>query len=642
MQSNTYGKQQFELTQTFCLGDAEIEMCQEKISSKWIKLLIAIIVCFLLNSQAIAAIELIDKVGIFEDQANSHDLESAQQQLFAPSKKNISLGYSASTFWLRLRILPASDGGVVVLSLTSRMLDEVDLFVPVFEKSSLQTDKKKSEEHVIYKKSKEVSPNKFEIYPPKDGAYYFLRLASNGTISSRVLAQPLNQAMRAFFVNDAQNISYLLILVSILLWALYSFITSRKSLFGWFIPMQIAWILHNLLSIGYIGLLFPNADKSNLCTIFRCLVVTLSILVSLFHRSVLIRFDPARYLIRLLDLHIIFSAAIAFFYFTTGSNFALRLNAINIAVTPIIFVMIAASAKNDVPPGILSIKIIYSALFVLSMLWVLQLLGLEISNIPTINGPAAYGLFVSAIVFFIQIKYAKSISLEAEKASRDLDRLQQAENLTREANKTLFHFLSMLSHETKNALSVINMTIATSQISENHRGRITTSGFNLNRVIERCSQALHLEEINKRINLQVCSLSQVLERLCNGNVMKDRINLVVPKFLSLSADPVLLDIIFGNLIENAIKYSPPESPVNINVTTDGAVVVVIFENFEGTSGTPDPEQVFKRYYRHKNAHGQPGSGLGLYIVRELVNAHKGQIYYNRTEVGIQFRVTLPC
>lgn len=87
MQSNTYGKQQFELTQTFCLGDAEIEMCQEKISSKWIKLLIAIIVCFLLNSQAIAAIELIDKVGIFEDQANSHDLESAQQQLFAPSKK---------------------------------------------------------------------------------------------------------------------------------------------------------------------------------------------------------------------------------------------------------------------------------------------------------------------------------------------------------------------------------------------------------------------------------------------------------------------------------------------------------------------------------------------------------------------------
>ena len=82
--------------------------------------------------------------------------------------------------------------------------------------------------------------------------------------------------------------------------------------------------------------------------------------------------------------------------------------------------------------------------------------------------------------------------------------------------------------------------------------------------------------------------------------------------------------------------------MNINVTTDGAVVVVIFENFEGTSGTPDPEQVFKRYYRHKNAHGQPGSGLGLYIVRELVNAHKGQIYYNRTEVGIQFRVTLPC
>lgn len=617
-------------------------MCQKIFPVNSLKTIIAIIVCFFLNSQTIAASELIESVSIFEDQSSSLDLQAVQQQLFIPIEHEINFGYSTSVLWLRLQILPASDGSVVVLSLTSRMLNKVDLFVPVLETSGIPTDGKENQKYAVYEKSNEEYTNIFEITPPKGGATYFLRLTSNGSISISLSAKPFNQAMQFLILRNAQNLFYLFFMCSLLAWSFLKFLQLRQSVFGFYIPMQTAWIFHNLISFGYLRLLFSNIDQSTLIEIFRYLVFLLSILVDLFHRSVLTFFNPAYNLIRLLDLHIIFSVVIAVFYVFTKSSMALQINAVNIAISPIIFFIIAASARKEGLLGIFSIKIFYATHFILSMLWVLQLFGVESYNQVIIDGPVIYGFFVGVMLFFIQLRHVKGLFLAAEKASRDLEEAKQAEASTRATKETLFKFLNMLSHETKNALSVINMTISTSQISDTHRERIANSSSNLNRVIERCNQALHLEEIGKRINIQICSLKQILERHCNNNAMKDRINLTVPKDLRIRADPVLLDVIFVNLLENALKYSPLGSPVSIKVTTDDHVIVIKFENFEGASGAPDPERVFERHYRHQNVHGQPGSGLGLYIVREMINAHNGRICYHRTEVGIQFRITLPC
>lgn len=617
-------------------------MCKKKFPSKNFKGIIYFIVCFFLSSPAIAATELIEEVSIFEDQSRSLDLQTAKQQRFTPTNQDISLGYRNSAFWLRLQILPAPDGGAVLLSVRSQILDDVEFFIPALKNSTLQLEKIENKEYAAYKKSLQVSPNMFQINPPEGGEYYFLRLSSNGSISAVLSAQPLGQSIRSLIIRNSQHLSYLFLLFSMLAWSFFKLLKSKNSLFGWFIPMQIAWIFHNLISIGYLQLLLPNVDNSTFTEIFRYLVVILCILVDIFHRAILIRFNPAHNLIRMLDLHILFATGIAIFYVFTGSNMALILNAFNIAFSPLIFLIIVSSAKKESPPGLLALKRIYSALLILSTLWVLQLFGAELYGITNIDGPVIYGLFVSALLFFIQTKYSRGMSLAAEKAMEELARLKENKHLAQKTNETLFQFLNMLSHETKNALSVINMTISTSQISDTHRERIANSSANLNRVIERCNQALHLEEIDKRINTQICNLKQILDRHCNNNAMKGRIIFSAPKDLSIRADPVLLDVIFGNLLENALKYSPPGSPVNINVSTDGHVIVVLYENFEGDSGAPDPERVFERHYRHQNVHGQPGSGLGLYIVREMVNAHNGQIHYHRTEVGIQFRITLPC
>ena len=100
-------------------------MCKKSLPPKNLKGIIFFIACFFLSSPATAATELIEAVSIFEDQTSSLDLKAAKQGLFTPTKQDINLGYSTSTFWLRLRILPAPDGGAVLLSLTSQMLDDV-------------------------------------------------------------------------------------------------------------------------------------------------------------------------------------------------------------------------------------------------------------------------------------------------------------------------------------------------------------------------------------------------------------------------------------------------------------------------------------------------------------------------------------
>jgi len=110
----------------------------------------------------------------------------------------------------------------------------------------------------------------------------------------------------------------------------------------------------------------------------------------------------------------------------------------------------------------------------------------------------------------------------------------------------------------------------------------------------------------------------------------------------VQADPVLLDVVFGNLLENALKYAPPESKICLNLASEDGGHSIMFENAQGPAGMPDPERVFEKYYRGDFARAEIGSGLGLYIVRGLVNLMGGRVDYMPTGNHIRFKVWFPC
>ena len=107
-------------------------------------------------------------------------------------------------------------------------------------------------------------------------------------------------------------------------------------------------------------------------------------------------------------------------------------------------------------------------------------------------------------------------------------------------------------------------------------------------------------------------------------------------------DKVRIEQVITNLLSNAIKYSPGGGPVTVQLTCeDGAAVVTVTD--AGVGIAPDDQQrLFEPFTRLQNVGSAPGSGLGLYVVRRIVDAHGGIIEVDsEPRHGTCFRVRLP-
>jgi two-component system sensor histidine kinase CiaH len=94
--------------------------------------------------------------------------------------------------------------------------------------------------------------------------------------------------------------------------------------------------------------------------------------------------------------------------------------------------------------------------------------------------------------------------------------------------------------------------------------------------------------------------------------------------LFVMGDPLLMQILINNLIENAVKYSPPESPISVELSKEGSEGVLEVKD-EG-SGIPRKEhkRIFQKFYRmgNENTRTAQGTGLGLYLCRKITQDHK--------------------
>jgi two-component system sensor histidine kinase MprB len=108
--------------------------------------------------------------------------------------------------------------------------------------------------------------------------------------------------------------------------------------------------------------------------------------------------------------------------------------------------------------------------------------------------------------------------------------------------------------------------------------------------------------------------------------------------VQVRVDPVLVERAVGNLLDNAVKYSPPGAPIEVSVR-DGEVVVA--DHGPGIA-EEDLPRIFDRFYRAAGARSKPGAGLGLAIVREAAEAHGGRATAESSASGARFRLTLPA
>jgi signal transduction histidine kinase len=176
---------------------------------------------------------------------------------------------------------------------------------------------------------------------------------------------------------------------------------------------------------------------------------------------------------------------------------------------------------------------------------------------------------------------------------------------------------------------------------------ILRSASRMNMMIEDLVDAARSESHQLRLSLRPVDvgayLSELLER-CAPVLDGPRVRLALDRAESVvvRADPGRLDRIVLNLLQNALKYSPPDSVVELGAHEAGGRVSIRVAD-HGPGIPPDElPHVFDRFYRGKRSTAG-GLGLGLYSVRLLVEAHHGTV---RAEPGARggttFLVTLPA
>jgi signal transduction histidine kinase len=119
-----------------------------------------------------------------------------------------------------------------------------------------------------------------------------------------------------------------------------------------------------------------------------------------------------------------------------------------------------------------------------------------------------------------------------------------------------------------------------------------------------------------------------------------------PEYIIATVDPRRIEQVVSNLISNAIKYSPEGGNVEITVCTDEKTDTALLSVRDHGIGIPAHEhgRIFSRFMRADNAHAHNigGTGLGLYLCRELVERHDGRIWFESVEgQGSTFYVSLP-
>jgi two-component system OmpR family sensor kinase len=140
-------------------------------------------------------------------------------------------------------------------------------------------------------------------------------------------------------------------------------------------------------------------------------------------------------------------------------------------------------------------------------------------------------------------------------------------------------------------------------------------------------------DLNRVAGKVLSDISSIAEQ--SGMIVK----YIPGKRVSLEGNEAGLEVMLSSLLDNAVKYSPPDTEIRVNIIGSGDRIILTIED-EGP-GIPLEERknVFQRFYRYQGQRAM-GSGLGLSIVKEVVDFHHGEIFLSEGSNGRGLKVSV--
>jgi two-component system, OmpR family, sensor kinase len=233
------------------------------------------------------------------------------------------------------------------------------------------------------------------------------------------------------------------------------------------------------------------------------------------------------------------------------------------------------------------------------------------------------------------------------------------EKLTAERHLTQMqrNFVSMASHEFRTPLTIIDghaqrlirtgYRLRTDEINA-RAGKVRAAVLRMTHLIDNLLNSSRLIEGGAALYFhpQEFDLRELMHEICQLHHEIAPGYQIVERYgasrLPMVGDPKLLSQVFNNLLSNAIKYSPGDSVITVSAAIEAGRAIVSVEDTGLGIPTGDVDRLFERYYRGSNVSGIVGTGVGLNLVKMVVDLHGGDIVVESAEgKGSKFTVRLP-
>ncbi|MGA2535989.1 MAG: ATP-binding protein [Terracidiphilus sp.] len=271
-----------------------------------------------------------------------------------------------------------------------------------------------------------------------------------------------------------------------------------------------------------------------------------------------------------------------------------------------------------------------------------------------VAGPGPVGaLVVRGKLSPLIVDALASLAAIAIDRHQSFDKEERAENASK-TEQLRAAVMDALAHELKTPLTAVQMAssglLELGGLSISQRDLVALINEEAIRLNELCTRLLltaKLEAAEVGLHTDEVNISELISEVVANQVnraARERVHVIAEDpDLTVAVDRALLAMILGQYIDNAQKYSTPETPIDVGVRKSHTEVIVSVHNLGSTIRIEDRERVFDRFYRSTDTKDSvPGTGIGLSVVRKAAQAHHGHVWVISDErEGTTFFLSLP-
>lgn len=570
-------------------------------------------------------------------------LDKANWETFTGWK---SWGFGLEPVWLRITVPAAlrSDELPQVLVVRPPYLDRVTFYDPttgvVRHAGDFLPAREDALGSVVFT---------FEVSPQTKARDVLLRLESSSTRLVYLEMLPMAEAKRFTRWVEWVTGSFLMVSLFIWVWSVMEWLISRDRVTAIFAVQQLMVTLWGFFHLGFarvtLGDWFPEGVLSQTTSTLAAFMVGT---IFYFFAALLIEYSSPAWMLRVMRSSLWVLIGLAVFGILGPTHLALMgLNAVATFLLGWLVLTVLVSPKGQPQPPIPKAVILAYVFFyaLVNAIPTMTNLGLiqesRVLFYGNMSNLVANG-FVMLIILGVRHRRFRS---KHEALANQLKLQQQQARMSEQYLSDQRQLLAMLAHEIKTPLANLRIWM---EAGEKGRPAMERAIDDMNRVIERCMHSGQLSDQNLQPRMELLDVAELTRLACSSSRQPERMLLDLPTDTCLArTDAQILSIVLSNLLDNAYKYSALNSRITLRLSastgsqgTNGWRWQI--ENEVGSTGWPEASKLFEKYYRSPLARKQSGSGLGLFLVKALLELLNGHVTYSPSDGLVRFEIWLPA